>query len=318
MFLGILTKKRKPLCRYPGGLNCITLPEEGQVYIIGLMEFQFKKPVGLFLAGGGALGSWQAGCLERLVNSYGFKFDIVAGFSAGALNGAAYCLGRLHELKRMWQGLRPSSFLKISPRLIPPTLFSNKPLRRLLEGWMGPGPREFPSGAPLHVITLCLETGLHRFSEFKNGWKNEHMGFVDALLGSCAIPAIFPPARVISDGRRATLVDGGVVRNSHMSLEVFGGCRTVIAISNSRPEDVRLPVRGIHSYFESKARRILFEHVRKALESLERLPSPPQILHFRPEREVGLTILEFDGKKCAGAYEAGSEAADSFAQSGTL
>ena len=52
--------------------------------------FKFKRPVGLFLCGGGALGSWQSGVLAELVRQ-GLHFDAVAGFSIGSLNGAAYC-----------------------------------------------------------------------------------------------------------------------------------------------------------------------------------------------------------------------------------
>ena len=65
---------------------------------------QLEKPVGLFLCGGGALGSWQSGVLARLVES-GMTFDAVAGFSVGALNGAGYCYGKTGEMRSLWAGL---------------------------------------------------------------------------------------------------------------------------------------------------------------------------------------------------------------------
>lgn len=279
----------------------------------------FEKPIGLFLTGGGALGSWQAGCLDRIVTEYDIKFDVVAGFSAGALNGTACCLGRTSELERMWGALSPGSLLKLSPRLMPFTLFSDKPLKSLLEKWLGTPDAvlNLPSPA-FYVICHCVETCLPYFAEFKEGRQNKDITLLDALLASCAMPVIFPPGRVTIAGRTRTLIDGGVLGKSPMNLDIFKNCRTVIAISISRTEDMNLPVRGLPSYFESRARRILCAHVQKALESLKSLPSPPRLHHIRPEADTGLRILDFDGAKCARAYAMGSQAMDAFIHSITV
>lgn len=276
----------------------------------------FEKPIGLFLTGGGALGSWQAGCLVRLVTGYGVEFDVVAGFSAGALNGMAYCLGRMSELERMWKTLSPGLLLKLSPRLMPFTLFSDKPLKALLEKWMGTPTPTLPSTV-FYVICHCVQDRLPYFAEFKEGLQNKDITLLDALLATCAMPAIFPPVRVKTAGRARTLTDGGVLGKSPMSLDIFKSCRTVIAISVSRQEDMNLPVRGPSSYFESRARKILCVHVQKALESLKNLPSPPCLHHIKPKADTGLRILDFNGARCARAYAMGSEAADALIHSVT-
>ena len=76
---------------------------------------KFKGPVGLFLCGGGALGSWQSGVLAKLVNS-GLNFDVVAGFSVGSLNGAAYCYNKTGELGGIWRTMKPGGVFDFSPR----------------------------------------------------------------------------------------------------------------------------------------------------------------------------------------------------------
>lgn len=66
---------------------------------------------GLALCGGGAKGSYEAGCFQAL-EELGEKFDIVTGTSIGCLNAAMYCQ---HDLKRdyeLWEKLDVSMIMK--------------------------------------------------------------------------------------------------------------------------------------------------------------------------------------------------------------
>lgn len=66
---------------------------------------------GLALCGGGAKGSYEAGCFKAL-EELGEKFDIVTGTSIGCLNAAMYCQ---HDLKRdydLWEKLDVSMIMK--------------------------------------------------------------------------------------------------------------------------------------------------------------------------------------------------------------
>lgn len=60
-------------------------------------------------SGGGALGSWEVGCLQVLQERFNGKLpNIVAGASAGALNAAGVAAGLTAEqLQEQWQQLRP-------------------------------------------------------------------------------------------------------------------------------------------------------------------------------------------------------------------
>src|SRR5262245_28916052 len=59
-------------------------------------------PVGLVLSGGGAKGAWEAGAAAALVEA-GLPIALVAGSSAGALNGAMIAAGRVERLDALWR-----------------------------------------------------------------------------------------------------------------------------------------------------------------------------------------------------------------------
>lgn len=56
---------------------------------------------GLYLKGGGAKGSFQAGALKALYDN-GIKFDVIGGTSIGAMNGYFYYMGKMDELHEIY------------------------------------------------------------------------------------------------------------------------------------------------------------------------------------------------------------------------
>ena len=325
--------------------------------------FKLNRPVGLFLCGGGALGSWQSGVLAELVNS-GLIFDAVAGFSVGALNGAAYCYGKTGELKSIWQNMKPGGILRFSPRyhnmplelyrrcdnnplsragfflqnsLSKFSLFSHKPVYSFLDGWLNRPDSVFRKNVSFYVISHTVEMKLPRIDCFDcssaaGSWKKGGRGagpgeisrgsaspasgpplsFVDALVASCSIPSIFPPVKLAEQGREYHLVDGGVIGIATINLNIFEGCRTVIMISNTRPEDLNFTAAGFSGYFETKSRRMLALHTDKIYESRVFIKSSPDVHLIMPPENLGLRVLEFEGEKCSRAFAIGAKAAEKF------
>ena len=79
------------------------------------------KEVGLVLQGGGALGAYEFGVLERLYDEPWFEPDIVSGVSIGAIT-AAVMLGPRNgdpfsSLVELWERISV-----ISPKLVPDSL----------------------------------------------------------------------------------------------------------------------------------------------------------------------------------------------------
>jgi predicted acylesterase/phospholipase RssA len=297
-----------------------------------------KGPVGLFLCGGGALGAWQSGALAELVRQ-GLHFDVVAGFSVGSLNGAAYCYGKTGELKQTWGALRPSTIMRLRPRyydiplelyqhdggsllnkasfylqnrLAKMTLFSDEPVYDFLTGWLARSGPRFERRCTFYVISHAVELKQPYICRFDGSTQAQNLPFIDSLAASCAIPLIFPPVPAHEHGRTYHLVDGGVIGISTISLGIFEGCRTIIMIGNSRDEDLNYPATGPLAYFERKARRMLAIHTQKIYESRVFVRSEPEVHLLKPPAELGLGLLEFDGPKCVSAFEIGEAEARRF------
>jgi predicted acylesterase/phospholipase RssA len=73
------------------------------------------KRVGLVLGGGGAKGAYQIGVWKALREKGFAKFDVIAGTSVGALNGALVANGDVAAAERVW---REIEFPRWEPRLI--------------------------------------------------------------------------------------------------------------------------------------------------------------------------------------------------------
>ncbi len=294
-----------------------------------------ERPLGLFLGGGGALGSWQSGVLKELAAS-GIGFDVIAGFSIGAINGAAYCFGRVEDLKGLWAVVKPEIILKpaLEYHHMPLeiytqyqrnflsrlkymmrnyaakfTLFSNKPLYKLLENWLHLSRSDFSRKIPYYVISHCVERRMPYIAKFNGTKENKIISFKDAVVASCAIPTIFPPVKIIERGMKKHLIDGGVIGVADINLGLFEGCKTIIIISNSRPEDYTWSATGIRGHFESEARKMLFTHMRKIYDSRVFIKSKPQVYLLYPPEKLNMGILEFDGEKCLDAFEMGEKTA---------
>ncbi len=297
---------------------------------------KLKGPVGLFLCGGGALGSWQSGVLAKLVSS-GLEFDAVAGFSVGSLNGAAYCYNKTGELRELWAGIKAEQILSIRPGYhnIPLELyqqhkpgffskigfifqkhasrmylFSNKPVYDFLNSWLSRTSVSFSRKINFYVISHAVEMNLPYIVRFDGGTRSHNLSFVDSLVASCAIPLIFPPVEVTEHGRTIHLVDGGVIGIANINLNIFEGCKTIVMIGNSRDSDAEFPSVGAFGYFESKVRRMLAIHSQKIYESRVFIKSGPVVHYLKPPGDLDLGILEFNGPKCARAFDIGGREAE--------
>ncbi|HAH32437.1 MAG TPA: hypothetical protein DCL44_09025 [Elusimicrobia bacterium] len=299
---------------------------------------KLNKPVGLFLCGGGALGSWQSGVLAKLVD-LGLDFDVVAGFSIGSLNGAAYCYNKTGELGGIWRTMKPGAVLKFRPRysnmslelyqhynddffskagfflqdrLAKFSLFSNMPIYSFLNGWLSRSGAAFKRNVKFYAISHAVEMKLPYIACFDGSTGGGPVPFVDALVASCAIPSVFPPVVLNDHGRNYHLVDGGVMGIATINLNIFEGCGTVIMISNTRPEDLNFTGKGFFGHRETKARRMLALHTDKVYESRIFIKSKPDVHLIQPPENLGLGVFDFEGEKCARAFAIGEKAADKF------
>ncbi len=174
------------------------------------------KKLGLFLAGGGARGSFQIGALKHLIGDLKRDYSVVAGFSVGALSGAMVAQGDFLDLYDIWQGLGSVTDVLGGNLRFYKGLLSMSPLRKIIEQKLDLVKLR-GSKTDFFFTAVDLQLGevveLNKFSE----------PLVDWLLASSSIPGVFPPVEI--DGRQ--FVDGGVLTMKPLAPLIRGGAEEI-------------------------------------------------------------------------------------------
>lgn len=195
----------------------------------------------LVLAGGGSYGAVQVGMLRALC-AHGVRPDFVTGSSVGAINGAFYAgapnPAGIDRLETVWRALRrrdvfPLTLLHLLRAFASADhLFDPTGLRGLLAAHL-PFRMLEDSVLPMHVVATDLLTGAAvRLSAGPA---------VEAVLASCAIPAIYPPVRF---GDRQ-LIDGAVACNTPVRTAVELGATRLIVLPTAFACAHAAPPRGV-------------------------------------------------------------------------
>lgn len=166
----------------------------------------------------------------RALCAYGVRPELVTGSSVGAINGVFYAgmpdSAGIERLESLWRGLRRQDVFPIALASLfgalrnSDHLFEPAGLRRLLDMHL-PHPRLEDAVIPVHVMATDLLTGSQvRLSAGPA---------VEAVLASCAIPAIYPPVQI--DDRK--LVDGGVACSTPIRAAIELGATRLIVLPTS-------------------------------------------------------------------------------------
>src|SRR4030067_2392365 len=178
-----------------------------------LQEVAMEAPVkttALILSGGGARGAFQVGAEKYIREVKGFHWDIIAGVSVGAMNGAMLAMHRYTRLLELWDsisneqvytgGFNLPSVLKLL--FGAKSFYGYEHLKKMME-------QEFDAGRvidDLHVGAVSLISG--EYVQFTK----EFLELPSAILASASIPVIWPPVDISPD--HPAMVDGGVRNNS--------------------------------------------------------------------------------------------------------
>jgi NTE family protein len=179
------------------------------------------------------LGATQVGMLQALVER-GVQPDVVVGASVGALNGAVIAgdpsQRSVDSLAQLWSSLSQSGLFSDSmvsqvARLAKyrTHLHSAEPLRRLLVQHL---PVQTFDELPVRfecVAASIEKSAAHWFS---------HGSIADAVVASCAVPGLFPPARVGDEH----FFDGGLVHSIPVGRAVELGAQRIFVLHVGRIE----------------------------------------------------------------------------------
>lgn len=200
----------------------------------------------LVLAGGGAKGAYQAGCIKAL-REIGYDFDIVTGTSIGALNALLVVQKDYEQLYKLWNEIKVSDVLKdpinldfsfesmiSQANLIKPFFKSYinekgadiTPLKKLIHSLYNDN-NFFDSNIDYGIVTVKYPN-LSPLEITKHEMKtNEPVEY--AIASASCFPA-FPIHYIKKQG----YIDGGYYDNLPISLALKMGAKKVIAIELSK------------------------------------------------------------------------------------
>ncbi len=244
-----------------------------------------KLPTALVLAGGGSFGAVQVGMLRALV-ARGLVPDLVVGSSVGAINGAYFAgtpnANGIAQLEAIWRGLHRGEVFPIGWRGALGLIrrgFAVDPcgLRRLVERHL-PYQAIEKAALPLHLVATDLLSG--STVRLSSG------PVAEAVLASCAIPALFPPVCI----GQTHLIDGAVANNTPISVAVELGAKRVIVLPTGFACSLSAAPRGalasaLHALTLLIARQLVME--------LERYRDQAEIVTVPPLCPLSVSPYDF-------------------------
>ena len=157
-----------------------------------------KFRVGISLSGGGAKGIAHLGVLQAL-EECGFKPQVIAGVSAGAIIGALYADGE--SPKEICQFFKDSSFFKFVKIVVPKKgVMSTERFYNLLDGFL--------TAKTFEELQMPLTINATELIEGKNVYFNSG-SLVDKIVASSSVPIFLTPKEM--EGK--VYVDGGIFCN---------------------------------------------------------------------------------------------------------
>lgn len=203
--------------------------------------------IGFVLSGGANRGPLQVGALQSLA-AHGIKANLVAGTSAGALNGVHYAYdptpAGLDLLAQKWlnttkNDVFPGNKLTMAWRVLTgqDSLVSGDNFRRTLERYIPPGARTFRAlKIPFYAVTVdILSATTIIFGDELD------IEVLDPVLASASFPIVLPP--VIIDNFQLT--DGGVTSVVPIEVALLRGATEIYVIDLEPDVSKTQPIHGV-------------------------------------------------------------------------
>jgi NTE family protein len=177
-----------------------------------------KPKIGLAL-GSGVVRGWAHIGVIRALTRHGFKPDIIAGTSVGALAGAAYATDKLDELEDWARDLTRMKIMRYMDLHVKTGgLLGGRRLYKLLrEHW---GDKNIDD-LPIKFVAVATDMVTGHEVWLRSG------DLVQAMRASFALPGVFPPMKYSN----RLLVDGALVNPVPVSVCQALGANMIIAVN---------------------------------------------------------------------------------------
>lgn len=202
----------------------------------------------LVLSGGGSRGAFQVGVISKLVEN-GASWDLIAGVSVGAINGAFMAqYAPRHQwagakmLRKLWKdeikgnkSIYKNWWCGRAGGLVYGGLYNTQPLRELIKKNFDQE-KVRSSGVKLRIGAVGYETGRYKYIT------EETEDIPSWIMASSAFPVAFPPVKIGDE----TWMDGGVrdvtpIRDVLTELSVNSSVDTIdIILTGQVSNDVGL------------------------------------------------------------------------------
>ena len=266
--------------------------------------------IGFVLSGGGNRGALQVGALQSLA-AQGIKANLVAGTSAGALNGVCYAYdptpAGLEQLARKWLNTRkddvfPGNKLTMAWRVLTgqDSLVSGDNFRRTLARYIPPEARTFRAlKIPFYAVTadLLSATTIIFGDELDTD-------LLDPVLASASPPIVLPP--VMIDGFQLT--DGGVTAVVPIEVALLRGATELYVVDLEPDVSKTQPLHGVLAITGQTLVTSLREQL---IDDLRDASQAGAIVHHVNITDFADVDL-FDFSKTAHMIEAGRAAMDQY------
>lgn len=220
------------------------------------------------LSGGGNRGPLHVGAIKVLLE-HGIAPEMIAGSSAGALNGAYLAVepssAQVVRMAQLWrdagrQRLFTPSPLKSVVNLLrgKDHLVDNARIRAYVERSLPGGIRTFGDlRVPLYatIVHLLTQT-LYVYGD------DPDAPLVDAVVTSAAVPGFFPPTYC----KGQAFVDGGVISNLPLKLAIARGATEIWAIDLAFEVEPGMPLRNAFDIIGYTTKRPLYSNCLHELE----------------------------------------------------
>ncbi|MEM8712685.1 MAG: patatin-like phospholipase family protein [Planctomycetota bacterium] len=238
----------------------------------------------LVLGGGAMRGMAHIGVL-RAIDALGIKIDAIVGTSIGSLIGAmAAGSASTADLEERLPGLAKDDYFQLNLKkflrrgLRAPSMYSGETLRKSLQKLI-PDETFDELTIPFFCNAVCLET---RGPVFFGTRGLRDISIVDAVYGSCALPAVFEPL----EWKGRHFMDGGITDALPLRFAKLLNPKRIIAVDLTVKPSHRAPryrASAISTFFRA------FDIVENVLTE--------QMLHMHVSEEVCLIqpkLVEMD------------------------